>query len=83
MTSLNIPINLDNAHGVSMCYPLRIDVMTYQTYTHRLTFAADTRWDEFVVAVLAEQPFDSNEPSPNPVPPLPLGYRVFLLMIRR
>jgi hypothetical protein len=78
-----VEVNLNRAQGVGIYYPPRASVTTYQTYRNELTFAVDTRWDEYLAAGLAALPFDPSEPPPNPVPPLPLGRRVLLPIVRR
>jgi len=77
-------IYLDHARGVGIYYPPRPGVKTYQTYVQGdFNFVPDTHWDEFLAAGLAPLPFDPTEPTPNPVPPLPIGHRVLLPMIQK
>ncbi len=55
-----LAVNLDHAAWGCVYYPSAPSARTYQTYRQGgLTFIADTRWDEFLAAVLAEQPFDT------------------------
>lgn len=67
-------MKLDNARGVSIFYPKRSGMRTYQTYRNEMPFASDTQWDEFLQAQLSALPGNIEAiPDPNPVAPLPLA----------
>ena len=77
-----VPVNLDNAHGVAIYYPLHPSERTYQTYRNELAFATDTLWDEFLQSQLAPQAILPPQP-PNPIAPRRLQQRIYLPAILR
>jgi hypothetical protein len=79
------PVALTNARGLAIYYPPRPGVRSYQTYRNELSFATDSRWDEWLQAQLSALGVIQPAADPNPVAPLafPRAYTVYLPMIRR
>ncbi len=82
-----LAVNLDHARGVGIYYPSAPSTRTYQTYRQNgLTFVDDTRWDEFLSAVLAEQPLSIMPSIARPAAPVPFvhsDWKLYLPQIRR
>jgi hypothetical protein len=79
------PVALTNARGLAIYYPPRPGVRSYQTYRNELSFATDSRWDEWLQAQLSALGVIQPAADPNPVAPLafPRAHTVYLPMIRR
>jgi len=65
-------MSLNDARGLAIYYPPRPGFRTYGPYRNELSFARDTRWDEFLQAQLAALALNVEPvPPPNPAAPLP------------
>jgi streptogramin lyase len=76
-------IALTNARGIGIYYPSEHTGQIYSSYQQSFTFAADTQWDEFLAATLAERSFTATKPVPRPIAPLPMTPPVFLPIVGR
>jgi sugar lactone lactonase YvrE len=76
-------MDLSEARGVGIYYPTQHTARIYGAYRRDFTFTADTQWDEFLAAALAERSFAAAEPAPRPIAPLRMTPPVFVPIVGR
>lgn len=84
LTGASEQVELTNARGLAIYYPPWPSQDISTTYRRQFSFAADTRWDEWLLAQLTALGPSLDAAAPNPVAPHILPpQRIFLPLVRR